>query len=211
MKIFKKWWFWLIIVLVAGGAAAAQNKKDETPKETNPVNVVSNTKSDAGNTNTVNPTQGTEPVATKAEEVAYEITDTIFKITDATYGNEKRFRVIIEVTNTGNVPIYLEDCILDFEDDEGHLLHTYDFLSKVPDIVEPGEKGYCYTNGTSGFDENMSFDKGCNLLPKVKVKKAKGTLKRHEVTDTSIYNSTYGTVGVKGRIVNKTDKGQAKH
>ena len=210
MQIYKKWWFWVIIVAVLGAVGATQAKKEDPAKETETSTVATpNNKPDATKgadaAQTAAPAKTTEAPA-KAEELAYEITDTIYKVVDSSYSDEKRFRVILEISNTGNVPIYLDDCTLDFEDDEGHLLHTYNFLSKIPDIVEPGEKGYIYTNGSAAFDKDMSFEKGCNLQPKVKVKKAKGTLKRHEVTDTSLFNSDYGTVGVKGRIVNETDK-----
>ena len=137
--------------------------------------------------------------------MAYEITDVINIIEESAYGSGKRFRVIVEVTNTGDTPIYLDECVLDYEDDNGHLLHTYDFLSVVPDIVQPNEKGYFYTNGSSAFDEDVSFENGCNLVPKVTIRKAKSELKRHEVSDTSLYTS-YDTVGCKGRITNETDE-----
>ncbi len=159
---------------------------------------------EATNTATV-ASRGQLAIPTPKTGMAYEITDVINIIEDSSYGSGKRFRVIVEVTNTGDTPIYLSDCVLDYEDNNGHLLHTYDFLSVVPDIVQPNEKGYFYTNGSSAFDDDVSFENGCNLVPKVTITKAKGELKRHEVSDTSLYNS-YGTVGCKGRITNETDE-----
>ena len=44
------------------------------------------------------------------------------------------------------------------------------------------------------------------LVPQLKLVKATGELKSYEVTDTTVYNNGYGGVGVKGRIINDTDK-----
>ncbi len=151
------------------------------------------------------PAVKTDPTPAPKEEISYEITDVIEKIEDSSFGTGKRFSVIVEITNTGNVPIYLDKCTLDYEDNDGHLLQTEDFLSNVPDIVQPGEKGYFYTNGSFAFDDDVTFDNGCNLVPTLSIAKAKGELKRHDVVDVSLYES-YGSVGCKGRIVNETDK-----
>lgn len=139
------------------------------------------------------------------EELSFEITDIVENIKNDSYGDRKRFSVIIEITNTGNVPLYLDDCVLDYEDDDGHLLQTYHYLSSVPDIIQPGEQGYFYTNGSSSFDDGIDFSNGCNLAVNVHVEKARGKLTRYEVIDTSLYAS-YGSVGCKGRIVNDTDE-----
>ena len=163
--------------------------------------------SNQDNSKTNNSTSSSNSNSTASQEkMAYDITDTIFEITDSYFGNGFECRVIIEVTNTGNVPIYLHDCVLDFEDDDGHLLETYDFVSNIPDIVQPGEKGYFYTNGNHSFDEDVDFENGCNLVPKLSIEKARGELKSHEVVDVSLYNSDYGTVGCRGRIIIETDK-----
>lgn len=141
----------------------------------------------------------------KTPVLAYEITDTINNIYEADYGMGTKFNVIIEIQNTGDVPLYLKNATIDYEDDNGHLLQTYDFLSKVPDIVQPGEKGYIYTNGSGSFDDGVVFDNGCNLVPNLNVVEAKGELKRYEVEDTSLYtDNLMKTVGIKGRIVNNT-------
>ena len=164
----------------------------------------SSSSSDSGGSSSSN-TPSTPTTTPSTKEPSFEITDTICSITDSSIGSGKQFNVIIEVKNTGDIPIYLDKCVLDFEDDSGHLLQTYDFMSKIPDIVQPGEKGYFYTNGSSSFDDGVSFEKGCNLVPKVSIEKAKGEVVRHEVFDTSIYDS-YPAVGIKGRIKNETNK-----
>ena len=149
---------------------------------------------------------GLEKEKTIGKEIAYEITDIVNRIEDSDYVDSgKVFSVIIEVKNTGRVPLYMDDCILDYEDNNGHLLQTYDFMSKVPDIIAPGEKGYFYTNGTVAFDSDVTFKNGCNLVPSITLVKASGELKRHKVTDTSLYSS-YGTVGCRGRLINDTNE-----
>ena len=182
-------------------SSMVKENSSETTSSTQNNNTQNNTNQENSKTN-----NSTSNSTATQEKMAYEITDTIFEISDSYFGNGKECRVIIEVTNTGNVPIYLDDCVLDFEDDDGHLLETYDFLSSVPDIVQPGEKGYFYTNGNHSFNEDVSFENGCNLVPKLSIEKTKGELKSHEVVDVSLYNSDYGTVGCRGRIVNETDK-----
>lgn len=142
----------------------------------------------------------------KKEEVQFEITNVYHDEYDADFGLGKQFKAIIEVKNTGNVPMYLDKCVLDYEDNDGHLLQTYDFMSKVPDIVQPNEKGYFYVNMGGSFDDDVDFSNGCNLVPNVYVEKAKGELKNYEVQDVTIFDGTYGGVGIKGRIINDTDK-----
>ena len=140
----------------------------------------------------------------RVEEYAYEITDVVNDIYTPQYSGTTHFHIIVEVTNTGSKPLYLESCVADYEDDDGHLLQTYNYFSSTPSVIESGEKGYFYMSGGSKFNEDVSFENGCNLVTKPIVKKATGTRIRYAVEDTSIYPS-YGTVGVRGRIVNDTD------
>ncbi len=149
---------------------------------------------------------GLEKVISLDEVLSYKITNIINRIEDSEFSESgKEFNVIIEIINTGTIPIYLDNCILDYEDDDGHLLQTYDFVSTVPDVVSPGEKGYFYTNGGVDFDKDISFENGCNLVPSITVKKAKDELKSHKVEDVSIYEK-YGRVGCRGRVVNETNE-----
>ncbi len=158
-----------------------------------------------GNSNSKPSESSKEDNKPKEPVLAYEITDIINNIYEADYGLGTKFNVIIEVQNTGDVALYMKDATIDYEDDNGHLLQTYDFLSKVPDIIQPGEKGYIYTNGSGSFDDGVDFSNGCNLVPNLTLVQAKGELKRYEVEDTSLYtDSLMKTVGIKGRIINNT-------
>lgn len=153
------------------------------------------------------PAQTTPVASDNKKELKYEITDIYENIYDNPYVG-KMYDVIIEVTNTGDAPLYLDKCTLDYEDNDGHLLQTTSefSISKAPAIIQPGEKGYFYTNGSTSFDADVSFDNGVKLVPQLKLVKATGELKSYEVTDTTVYNNGFGGVGVKGRVVNDTDK-----
>ena len=153
------------------------------------------------------PAQKTPAASENKNDLKYEITDIYENIYDNPYVG-KMYDVVIEVTNTGNAPLYLDKCTLDYEDNDGHLLQTTsDFsISKAPAVIQPGEKGYFYTNGSTSFDPDVSFDNGVKLVPQLKLVKATGELKSYEVTDTTVYSNGYGGVGVKGRIINDTDK-----
>lgn len=153
------------------------------------------------------PAQTTPAASDNKKELKYEITDIYENIYDNPYVG-KMYDVIIEVTNTGDAPLYLDKCTLDYEDNDGHLLQTTSefSISKAPAIIQPGEKGYFYTNGSTSFDADVSFDNGVKLVPQLKLVKATGELKSYEVTDTTVYNNGFGGVGVKGRVVNDTDK-----
>ena len=109
--------------------------------------------------------------------------------------------VIVEVTNIGNIPIYLDSStVFDYEDNNGHLLESDDFIYQVPEVVQPGEKGYLFTS--AGFSVD-TISNGCNLVPSLSIKRATRSSVRHEVTDTSLFISILDEVGVRGRIVNE--------
>ena len=137
------------------------------------------------------------------EDVAFVISDTVFEVKPSILGGYNYY-AIVEITNTGISDLYLDDCVFDIEDDNGHLIDTDDFISKAPDIISTGEKGYFYTNGANSLDDEFNPDNGANLVPNISVEKAKGKLTVYETVDTSLYEN-YGSVGVKGRVINNTD------
>ncbi len=147
-----------------------------------------------------------KPTPPPQPKMTYEITDIYENIYDYTYVG-KMYEVIIEVKNTGEVPLYLDKCTLDYEDNDGHLLQTTSpySINTVPAVIQPGEKGYFYT-APAKFDEGVSFENGCNLAYDVTLVKADEPLKLYEVTDTTVYSSMFGGVGIKGRVINDTDQ-----
>ena len=143
----------------------------------------------------------------KKSNIAYEVTDTSFNYHTNSIGNVS-FHGIVEITNTGNTNIYLNDCSFDLEDNDGHLLQSESmFVSNCPDIIAPGEKGYIYNGiGANLLDKSVSIDNGLNLVPHYKVEKARGEIVEYEVTDTAIRRGDYGGAKVTGRITNTSGR-----
>ena len=147
------------------------------------------------------------PTAETTSEIRYEITDTSFNYYTNSIGNVE-FYGIVEITNTGNTSIYLDDRSFDLEDNDGHLLQSESaFVSSCPDIIAPGEKGYIYNGmGANLLDKDVSTDNGLKLVPHYKVEKAKGDIIEYDVTDTAIRKGDYGGAKVTGRVTNNSGK-----
>ena len=114
----------------------------------------------------------------------------------------------VEITNTGTTNLELGDCIFDFEDNDGHLLMSDDYLNAYPKVIAPGEKGYFFTN-LSGIDDSVSMDNGFNFVPSYKVSESKKNAVRYEVTDTDLRDDDYKGVKVTGRITNNTSQDES--
>lgn len=112
---------------------------------------------------------------------------------------------IVEIENTGNVDLYLDDATFDFEDSSGKLLATYNTLiSSDPDIIAPGEKGYFYCNMSTlrgDIDEKTEYI----FVPKLKVKQSQKAIIRYDISDLSISEgNSFSPFDVIGRITNNT-------
>jgi hypothetical protein len=140
-------------------------------------------------------------------ETNYEISNTKFEYYTNSIGKTEYYG-IVEITNTGSTNLYLKDCTFDLEDNTGHLLQTEDFISSVPDVIKPGEKGYFYNNiGSTTLDDGVSVSNGINLVPQVTVVEATGEATDLEVSDTELkYDSNYPVIT--GRIINTTNEEQ---
>ena len=148
-------------------------------------------------------TNESEPLARVEKIVSYDISDVVFDHYVSSFGSTMYYG-IVEVTNTGNVNLYLRDCVFDLEDDNGHLLQTEDFISSCPDIIAPGEKGYFYRS-VSSIDDEVLLDNGLNLNPVVKIEESRGEIVEYEVSDVSLRNGSFGPT-VTGRVKNTTEK-----
>lgn len=136
---------------------------------------------------------------------SYEITDTVF-FTEKDSLGETNYYGIVEVTNTGDTNAYLDDCVFDFEDDNGHLLQTDNtMISSCPDIIAPGEKGYFYNSLGGTINSEISTDNGLNFKPTETVVEATGDPVDYEVSDLSIVDDMFGPK-ITGRVKNTTDK-----
>ena len=118
-------------------------------------------------------------------------------------GEDRRFEMIVEVTNTSDVPLYLDPRSFDLEDTTGHLLQTDDMISTASDVILPGEKGYFYNQfGTSIDVDNPNDD--IVFIPNYTVKEAKKTPHDYPVSDISFKSDDFGYTMV-GRVKNDTD------
>lgn|GEM_PF-1305596 len=139
-------------------------------------------------------------------EAVYEISDTGFEYYKNSIGSTEYYGYV-EITNTGNKNLYLDNCTFDLEDNDGHLLQSDSFINKCPDIIAPGEKGYFYNSiGENLIDESVSTANGIKLVPQMKIENASGNPVDYEVSDTSLKDGQYGGVKVTGRITNNTNE-----
>lgn len=151
---------------------------------------------------TPEPEPAPEPEPPKTD---YEITNAQFRYWANSIGSVNYF-AFAEVTNTGTSNLYMKSCAFAFEDNDGHLLKSENFISSCPDIIAPGEKGYFYNSiGSLSFDD-VSFDNGVKFAPEVSVVKATGTPVDYEVSDVSLKAGTLGTPAIAGRVKNNSGK-----
>lgn len=111
-------------------------------------------------------------------------------------------QTIVEITNTGSVPLYLGDVSYDLEDESGSLLASESMVSVYPTVLDVGEKGYLYNETTFDGDPVDNV----NIIPHIKAEAAKIENVRYPVTDVKISDDNYGRIKVIGRIENNTSE-----
>lgn len=138
-------------------------------------------------------------------DVSYNITDAQFYTFVNSIGDTE-YCFLLEVENTGNCDLYLDECIMDLEDNDKHLLMAGEHASYAPDVIKPGEKGYFYNSVLSRIiPDDVDTSNGVNCVPNITVVKAKKTPPKYEVSDISVIKE-YGSAKLTGRITNSTDK-----
>lgn len=139
-------------------------------------------------------------------EINYEISDTSFQYYENSIGRTE-FYGYVEITNTGDTDIFMDDCTFDIEDNDGHLLQSESMISHCPEVISPGEKGYFYNNvGSTQIDEGVSLDNGVKLVPQIKLSPAKGKPHSYPVSDIGVTNGNLNDIKVTGRVENDTDE-----
>ena len=88
--------------------------------------------SGTGSTDTGDTNAGSKKDA--EEKTPYTVTDTRFEYYLNTIG-QVEYHALAEVENTGEYPLYLQGAVYDFEDMEGHLVWTDDFISSCPNVI----------------------------------------------------------------------------
>lgn len=116
--------------------------------------------------------------------------------------------VSMEITNTGTTNLYLSDGAFDVEDSSGGLLETYDMVSIVPNVIEPGETAYLYgcTTANNITDVNDSYV----AVPSFEAAEATIDRVRFPVTDVTMTDADYGTyIDIIGRVENTSDEDES--
>lgn len=140
-----------------------------------------------------------------SDEVNYVEEEPIFYTYSS--GSTTFYCFIQPIKNTGNVPLYLKDCSVDFEDENQHLLATEDFFSTCPDVINPGETGYFYNSiGSLALNEQASGSEEIKIVTHIEIQKAKRNPVDYVVTDTSLTTDSINYPMVVGRVENNTEE-----
>lgn len=141
-----------------------------------------------------NASENTEPTV-----ISYEITDQRLNV----YRNRaEEFwgQVITAVTNTGEVPIYLENASFRISDAEKKSAASDTTLSAYPQIVAPGETGYYYAET---YLETESAD-GLSLEFTPQISAFSQQPVNYTVEDALLQDSRYGGMELRVTVSNAT-------
>lgn len=159
--------------------------------------------SNSNNNETISHTVNNENKENKI--IDYTVSNTTF-YTYADSLDNIEYCFILEITNTGTCPLSLEDCYVDFEDKDGHLVSTEKFISSCPDIINPGEKGYFYNGSLALFlDADINSQDEIYAVPHMNITESKHEPVDYTVSDTSITKDS-NSPKILGRITNNTKK-----
>ena len=149
----------------------------------------------------------TSGIKGKIGKIQYETNPVVFKIKSVPQGTWKWYDALIEIKNTGDLPINLWSTKLAVEDSDGKLI-TVDESSAVlsyPKVIMPDEVGYISAtymefpeNCDPSLEYHLKFDSSC-------ITQANNPeFVDCEVTDVSFPDGDYSRMI--GRIINNSDK-----
>lgn len=140
---------------------------------------------------------------TKKEIVSYEVTDQILEYHKNSYSDGGYYYALIEITNTGNVPLTMGNAKFDLEDINGHLVGTEDGIAESPGYLYPGDKGY-YWNLIESVDMTEEEFNKLVFVPHINPVKAT----KSAPIKATVYDETLSEDGSEliGRVRNDTDK-----
>lgn len=107
-------------------------------------------------------------------------------------------QIVVEIENTGSVPLYLRGSRADLETGDGKLFAVIDRLSGDPQIILPGERGV-YTVETT---LDAAPDGELVVVPYLDVKEATVPATRVAVSDVTVSADQYGWLKAMGRVEN---------
>lgn len=138
------------------------------------------------------------------QEAKYEILDTQFYTFVNNIGSGEYY-FLMEIKNTGDCDIYLDECYVDLEDSTGKLLQTGDTMSNCPSVIKPGEVGYFYNGVFSNLlDDNVNIKDVDSIVPHVEIVPATKECIEYPISDITI-TEEYGCAKIIGRVTNNTD------
>ena len=194
-------------VFALGSGSSGESTRDSVSIESDS-NKVSESETGATETESKESTEVTQSETTNnsSDKVEYEISDTSFEYYTNSIGSVEYYGYV-EILNTGNCDIYLDNCTFDIEDNDGHLLQSDSYVSHCPEVISPGEKGYFYNGlGSNLIDSGVSFDNGVKLVPQMKLTKATGKPASYPVSDVSVREGDFGDIKITGRVENNTEQ-----
>jgi len=185
----------IAVLLVAGlllfGAACGVAPTPAAPPETAP----------AEQSDTIAPT---EPASIPIrDDVAYEITFANAYTWVNSIGTVW-VQVIVEIENTGTVPLFLSSGAYDLEAADGRLVRSSTTFSAFPDVIAPGERGYFYeATILQDMDEAVEL----TVLQRPSIRRARVENIRLPITEFELTEDAFN-IRMRGRIENTTEEDQ---
>ncbi len=133
------------------------------------------------------------------ETVSFEITYTNIILEIDSSGNAFVY-AIAEITNTGDMDLFLKHGSIDVEDELGTLVEVLDYVYPYPQIISPGEKAYYYKDAVlDNVPENINL----NIVLHPEIFKSKDNKTDFPTTDVELSDTkSWGGIKVTGRVEN---------
>ena len=112
-------------------------------------------------------------------------------------------QTIVEVTNTGDIPLYFGQSNYDLEDSTGALIAAQKNVSVFPNVIHPGEKGYMYEStkvDITPAEGEITVYYNLNLSPTA------SSLVDLPISDVSMSASDFYLFTILGRVENNTEE-----
>lgn len=139
------------------------------------------------------------PVVTANDTETYEVVYSKCDVYKDSIGSVW-VQALIQIENTGTVPLYLDSSSADLETPDGKLVKTLSYVSPYPELLNPGETGL--------FVENtmLDADPGVNeltVIPHLDIEKAKVDCIRYATSEEELQtDSLFDSLKMIGRVEN---------
>lgn len=206
MKRFIEWMLVFTLVIGLIGCSATNNMATSALQQLNSSNTAAE-----DNHSTDTPQQTSDSISTQAEPLS-EPVETKGEEYEVVYQKGTVYhdsigmtwvQVVVQIENTGSVPLYLKSSSADLENSEGKLVKTMPLLSIYPTVLQPDETALLVEQ--TMLDDDPGVEE-LNVIPHLEIAKAKVECIRYNVSDLSLENEQYGSIKMLGRVENNTDK-----